>query len=96
MAALAKDEDERLTRYFVIGGIYFEERLYDSACFYLEPVFENKVDKFLKIKVANYLRIIYDSLGNQKKSNECMRYLALHNETGAENSALVSQLSDMY
>ena len=96
MAVLAEDDDERLTRYLLIGGIYFEENLYDSVLLYLEPVFENKVDKFLKIKVANYLRIIYDSLGNQKKSNECMRYLALHNETGAENSALVSQLSDMY
>ena len=96
MAVLAADDDERLTRYLLIGGIYFEENLYDSALLYLEPVFENKEDKFLKIKVANYLRIIYDSLGNQEKSNECMRYLALHNETGAENSALVSQLSDMY
>ncbi len=96
MAVLAEDDDERLTRYLLIGGIYFEENLYDSALLYLEPVFENKEDKFLKIKVANYLRIIYDSLGNQEKSNECMRYLALHNETGAENSALVSQLSDMY
>ncbi len=96
MAVLAEDDGERLTRYLLIGGIYFEENLYDSALLYLEPVFENKEDKFLKIKVANYLRIIYDSLGNQEKSNECMRYLALHNETGAENSALVSQLSDMY
>ena len=96
MAVLAEDDGERLTRYVVIGIVYFEENLYDSALLYLEPVLDNKMDRFLQTKVAIYLRIIYDSLGNYEKSNECMSYLALHNETGAENSALVSQLSDMY
>ena len=96
MAVLAKGNDERLTRYMVIGNIFFEEEMYDSALLYLEPVLENKENRSLKIQVANYLRIIYDSLGNHEKSNECMHYLALHNETGAENSVLVSQLSEMY
>ena len=96
MAVLAADDNERLTRYVVIGNIFFEEKNYDSAILYLEPVLENKEDKFLKIKVANYLRIIYDSLGNKEKHDECMHYLALHNETGAENNALASQLSDLY
>lgn len=96
MAALAEDEDERLTRYIVIGDIYFEEGFYDSACFYLEPVLDNKGNKFLQKRIANYLRIIYDSLGNKEKSEEYKHYLVLHNETGAENSALVSQLSDMF
>ena len=96
MAVLAADDDERLTRYTVIGNIFFEEGMYDSALLYLEPVLENKRNRFLQIRVANYLRIIYDSLGNGEKSNECMSYLAHHNETGAENSVLVSQLSEMY
>ncbi len=96
MAALAEDEDERLTRYMVIGNIYFEEYFYDSACIYLEPVLESKDNGLLQIQVANYLRIIYDNLGNSEKSDECKHYLALHNETGAENSALVSLLSDMF
>jgi tetratricopeptide (TPR) repeat protein len=96
MAILAADDDERLTRYVVIGDIFFEENNYDSALLYLEPVLENKRNRFLQIRVANYLRIIYDSLGNKEKSNECMHYLALHNETGAENSALASQLSELY
>ena len=96
MAVLAENDDERLTRYVVIGNIFFEENNYDSALLYLEPVFKNKENKFLNIKVANYLRIIYDSLGNKEKSNECIHYLALHNETGAENNAMVSQLSGIY
>ena len=96
MALLADDDDERLTRYLLIGGIFFEENLYDSALLYLEPVFENKENQLLQNRVANYLRIIHDSLGNKEKSNEYMNYLALNNETGAENSALVSQLSNLY
>ena len=96
MALLADDDDERLTRYLLIGGIFFEENLYDSALLYLEPVFENKENQLLQNRVANYLRIIHDSLGNKEKSNECMNYLALNNETGATNSALVSQLSNLY
>ena len=96
MAVLAEDDDERLTRFLIIGGIYFEENHYDSALLYLEPVSENKEDRFLQMKVANYLRIIYDSLEDKEKYNECMHYLALHNEIGAENSALVSQLSEIY
>ena len=96
MATLAEDDDERLTRYMVIGNIFFEEGMYDSALLYLEPVLENKRNRFLQIRVANYLRIIYDSLGNKEKSNECLHYLALHSETGAENSVMVSQLSEMY
>ena len=96
MVALTEDDDERLTRYLAIGDIYFEEGFYDSACFYLEPVLKNNDNSFLQIQVANYLRIIYDSLGNKEKSDWCKLYLALHNETGAENSALVSQLSDLF
>ncbi len=96
MAVMAEDDDEKLTRYLLIGGIYYEEKFYDSACHYLEPVWNNEKNRSLKIQVANYLRIIYDSLGNKEKSNNCMNYLALHNETGAENNVLVSQLSDLY
>ena len=96
MVVLAEDDDEKLTRYLAIGSIFFEEGHYDSACLYLEPVLLNKENKLLQNKVANYLRIIYDSLGCREKLDECMQFLALHNETGAENSALVSQLSDLF
>ena len=96
MAVLARDDEERLTRYLLVGNIYYEEGLYDSALFYLEPVMENKENRYLQIQVANYLRTIYDSLGNREKAEECLHYLALRNEKGAENSALVSQLSEMF
>ncbi len=96
MAALAKDEDERLTRYFVIGGIYFEERLYDSACFYLEPVFENNEDIVSQIQAAHYLQNIYDSLGNGEKSDKYMRFLAQQKKSEGQNKALVSHLESLF
>ena len=37
----ARTENERLNRYLTIGGVFFYEGNYDSALFYLEPVFEN-------------------------------------------------------
>ena len=96
MAFLAEDDEERLTRYLLVGNIYFEEGLYDSALLCLEPVMQNKENRFLQIQVANYLRTIYDNLGNKEKAEEYIRYLALRNEKGAENNALVSQLSEMF
>jgi tetratricopeptide (TPR) repeat protein len=51
MAGLAEDDDERLTRYMVIGNIFFEEGMYDSALLYLEPVLENKRNRFLQVKI---------------------------------------------
>ena len=35
MAVLAEDDDERQTRYTIIGDIFYEEGLYDSALLYL-------------------------------------------------------------
>ena len=86
---------EKLARFLVIGDIYFEERYYDSSLYYLEPVFENHREDALQIEVANYLRIIYDSLGYGEKLEGIMRYLALHNEAGADNKAMVSKLENV-
>ena len=86
---------EKLARFLVIGDIYFEERYYDSSLYYLEPVFENHREDALQIEVANYLRIIYDSLGYGEKLEGIMRYLALHNEAGADDKAMVSKLENV-
>ena len=90
------DEKERMTRFLTIGAIFFEEGIYDSALYYLKPVYENQNDTLTKILVADYLRIIYGNLGDQEKSNECMRLLANHKKSEGENKALVSKLEDMF
>ena len=92
----ADDDYERLTRYLTIGVVFFEEGVYDSAMCYFKPVFDNKDDESSQIQAANYLRIIYDSLEEREKADECMRFLADHKKTGGEDKALVSKLDDMF
>ena len=91
----AKTEKERLNRYLTIGGIFFYEGNYDSALFYLEPVFEDD-EAGLQTQAAGYLRIIYDSIGHREQSDAYMRFLTNHKKPEGENKALVSKLEDMY
>ena len=96
MVVMAEDDDEKLTRYLIIGDIFFEESCYDSALLYLEPVLENKKDLVSQIQAAHYLHIIYDSLGNAEKSDECVRFLAQQKKSEGQNKALVSRLESLY
>ncbi len=92
----ANDSTERLARFLAVGDIYFEEHHYDSARYYLEPVFNNNKEDALQIEIANYLRVIYDSLEYSEKLDEIMLYLALHNKSGADNKAMASKLEDVF
>ena len=92
----ADDDDERLSRYVVIGAIFAEEKMYDSALFYLEPLFEVKENIAAKIPAAECLQIIYDSIGDNEKLDKCMLFLASKKKSEAQNKALVSQLDDLF
>jgi tetratricopeptide (TPR) repeat protein len=94
--AQVDSENEYLLRCLIIGGIFFKEMMYDSALLYLAPVFENKENVIIQIQAADYLRIIYDSLDNKEKSDECVRFLANHVKTESQNKALVSQLDNLF
>ena len=96
MLQLAPDEEERLTRCFVIGDIFVEEKRYDSALFYLEPVYRNTTDMTIGIQSADYLRKINDSLGNDEKADEYVRFLVGNKQSVGENKALVSKLEESY
>ena len=91
----AKTEKERLNRCLTIGGVFFYERNYDSALFYLEPVFENN-EAGLQTQAAGYLRIIYDSIGDVERSDNYMRFLTNQKKSDGDNKALVSKLEDLY
>ncbi|MBR0123113.1 MAG: hypothetical protein IJM12_04615, partial [Bacteroidales bacterium] len=91
----SKTEKERLHRYMAIGGIFFYEGIYDSALFYLEPVFEDN-EAGLQALAAGYLRIIYDSIGNREQSNVYMRFLTNHKKPEGEIKALVSKLEELF
>ena len=88
-------ENELLHRYLTIGGIYFYEDDYDSALYYLEPVFENH-EAGLQDQAANYLYIVYDKLGNKEQSDSLVHYLTSRKKLVGENKALVSRLEDLY
>ena len=90
------NKDERLARYLAIGGIYFQEGLYDSALVYLEPAFFDIKDVVSKIQAAECLRIVYDSFGDREKYDKCIHFLAEYKKTEGNSKALVSKLEDLF
>ena len=96
MLDYANSEKEKLTRFLIIGSIFTVEQFFDSALYYLEPVYENQDNVSLQIRAAEYLLVDYDNLGDKVKSEECMRFLANHKKTDGETKALVSKLEAMF
>ena len=96
MVVLAEDDHEKLTRYLLIGDIYFEELRFDSARLFLDSVFMNKDDAISQIQVAEYLRILYDSLNEKEKSDYYVHFLAANKPMEYESDAKVSSLSELY
>ncbi len=93
---LADNETERLYRYMTIGALFFEEGVYDSALYYLIPVFDKTDNILFQIQAAEYLRNIYDSIEELEKADVCVRFLVEHKKSEGENKALVSKLEDMF
>ena len=90
------DEKERLARYLTMGDIYYEEGRYDSAQYYLELVFQNNEDIISKIRAAEFLRTIYDDIGDKEKAYTCVNFLAIHKKSDAESKAFVSNLNELF
>ncbi len=95
MVVLAND-DERMSRYLLLGDIYFEEGQFDSARLYLEPVFAKKNDAISQMQAAEYLRVLYDSLNEKEKSDYYIHFLALHKPMEYDSDAKVSSLGEVY
>ena len=94
--AQTDDKGEQMTRFLSIGAIYFEEKLYDTALFYLRPVFENKEDVASQIQAAEYLRNIFQNKGCDEKANEYARFLANHTAESYEDKVETSKLDDLF
>ena len=92
----SENSEELFTRHLTLGAVLFEEGVYDTALYYLLPVYENKRDQGAQIQAAKYLRVIYDSLGDKEQTDGCVRFLADSKESEGENKALVSKLEDTY
>ena len=90
------NETERLLRFMTIGTLFYEEGNYDSSLYYLIPVFENSDNRLSQMQAAEYLRNVYDSIGEFGKEDVCVRFLADHKKSEGENKALVSKLEDLF
>ena len=90
----AVDESERMSRYIAIGFIYQQEGQYDSAKFYLEPVFEK--DPKRATVVATYLHDLAINEGDSLKANQYAQFLVKEAADSGEKQARVSKLNDMF
>ena len=90
----AVDENERMSRYIAIGAIYKLEGLYDSAKYYLEPVFEN--DPRRAAAAAPYLHDLALDEGDSVKVNRYARFLVKEAADSGDKQARVSQLNDLF
>jgi tetratricopeptide (TPR) repeat protein len=96
MLVYAKSEKERLTRFLSLGVIFTIEQSFDSAMYYLIPVFEFQDNVPMQAQAAEYLLVNYDNIGDKEHLAECMRFLANHKKTEGETKALVSRLEDQF
>ena len=66
---------EQNDRYLGVGYVYKLDHQYDSAIVYLNRVFGEAPNMFLRTQSADYLREIYEDLGNAEKAGEYARFV---------------------
>ena len=69
------NEFEKYDRYLGIGFIYKLDNQYDSAIVYLNQVYEDAPNLFLKTQSADYIREIYEDRGESDKAGEYARFV---------------------
>ncbi len=94
MFKFADDADEKLTRSLPIGGILYEEQLFDSAIAYLENVFRQSTKELSRIQAAEYLRDIYKKKGIH--TDEYSSFLSQYTVSSFEQKLVQSQLADAF
>lgn len=94
--AQTNNEEEKLSRYNSIGYIYFNEGNYDSACLYLKYIFYNTSDGVLKLKTAEYLQNIYQSIDDYDEADKYSRFLATFAVSKYTNMMEISALDKLF
>ena len=67
-----------------IGWVYFEEKQYDSALAYLEPVFEKSTDETQQMQTAQTLCQVYEALGDTVNMAKYSRFFTQNATIGRE------------
>ena len=70
------NEFEKCDRYLGIGYVYKLDKQYDSAIVYLNRVFGDAPSLFLRTQSADYLREIYEEVGDSERAGEFARFVA--------------------
>lgn len=96
VAIQAESEGELLARYYTIGGLYYEEQIYDSASVYLDMVFEHDDNLMRRLQSAAYLKNICKISNDTLKAEKYIVFLADHTVSKYENSFNVSTLDEMF
>ena len=94
--SLATDESERLSRFLIIGDIFYEDKMYDSARWFLESVFEQQSDVQTKMLAAEELRNIYQEEGDSIKAHQYAAFLANLAMPEYEKKTDVSKLNELF
>lgn len=96
VVSLAPDDDEKITRFLTLGNVLFEDKQYDSSCFYLETVFEQQEDTPSRILAAENLCNIYRMKGDSVKSQKYASFLSGFTMLEIEKKTEVSKVNEMF
>ena len=96
VVSLAPDNDEKITRFLTLGNVLFEDKQYDSSCFYLETVFEQQEDTPSRILAAENLCNIYRMKGDSVKSQKYASFLSGFTMSEIEKKTEVSKVNEMF
>lgn len=94
--SLTSNNDEKITRYLTLGNVLFEDKQYDSSCFYLETVFEQQEDTPSRILAAENLCNIYRMKGDSIKSQKYASFLSGFTMSEIEKKTEVSKVNEMF
>ena len=94
--SLTSNDDEKITRFLTLGNVLFEDKQYDSSCFYLETVFEQQEDIPSRILAAENLCSIYQMKGDSIKAQKYTSFLAGFTMSEIEKKTEVSKVNEMF
>ena len=92
----SESEIEYHSRCLSVGSIYYYESIYDSAWFYLEKVYYGSTGVNAKKQAAEWLVEICMAQGKDSETLEYANYLAPFATQDENNSAIRSQLMELY
>ena len=91
----SQSKKESLSRYAIIGDIFYQEKQFDSAAFYLSKVFHNSQSVDSKKQAAEWLVEICKAQGKDSEAHEYADFLVPFATQGENNSTIKSQLAEL-